>query len=204
MKSSGKTILFAVFGGLLGGMGGAVVFIGAGYAIAELLGIDNRETQTYFRAFLAMPLGALIGFVTGATGMAAIPAKSKAALLSVAMVGTILLLAAAALGIHWERPKRPAQFRVQNQTAAPLERTYMGHDFRRASSLGSIAPGAVSDYRTVDLDQRGSFNGVRALHRGRHIQLTLDLSRQTSLVPGRYTYVVREQANKLTLELLED
>ncbi|MCC6272182.1 MAG: hypothetical protein IT572_01835 [Deltaproteobacteria bacterium] len=204
MKNSGKTILFAIFGGLLGGMAGAVVFVGAGYAIAELLGIDNRETQAYFRAFLAMPLGALIGLVTGATAMVAISAKSKAVLLSVAMLGTILLLAAVALGIRWETPRRSAQFRVENQTAAPLERTYMGHDFRRATSLGSIAPGAVSGYHTVDLEERGSFNGVRAVHRGGHIQLTLDLARQTSLVPGSYTYLVREQGGKVTLEIVRD
>lgn len=204
MKSSIKIILLAALGGLLGATAGAVVFIGAGYAIAELFGIDHRESQVYFQVFLAMPLGALIGFVTGATGMAAIPVKSKAVLLSVAMVGTILLLTAAVLWIHWETPKRSAQFRVQNQTAAPLDRTYMGHDFRRATSLGSIAPGAISDYHTVDLDERGSFNGVRAVHRGGHIQLTLDLSRQTSLTPGSYTYVVREQANRVMLEIVKD
>lgn len=204
MKSTGKKILFAIVGGLLGGMVGVVVFVGAGYALAELFGVENRETQAYFRVFIAMPLGALIGILTGATGMAAIPARSKAALVSVALTGTIVLSAVTALGVYWGTPKRPAQFRVRNETTAPLQRTYLGHDFRRATSLGSIAPAAVSDYHTVDLDQRGSFNAVRAVHRGKHIQLTLDLSRQTSLEPGRYTYAVREQADKITLELLAD
>lgn len=204
MKITGKKILLAALGGLLGGLVGAIVFIGAGYALAELFGVQNRESQAYFRVFLAMPLGALIGVVTGATGMAAIPAKPRAVLVCVALTGSMVLVVTAALGVHWETPKRPAQFRVRNETTAPLERTYMGHDFRRATSLGSIAPGATSNYHVVDLDERGSFNAVRAVHRGGHIQLTLELSRQTSLAQGRYTYVVREQANHVTLELVLD
>lgn len=204
MKRAGKLILLSFFGGILGGMVGAVVFIGAGFAIAELLGIENRESQAYFQVFLAMPLGVLIGAVTGATGMAAISAKSKALLLTLAVTGVMVLTGVGVLGFQWGAPNRPAQFRVKNETSAPLERTYMGHDFRRATSLGSVAPGITSDYHVVDLDERGSFNGIRALHRGGHIQLTLELSSQTSLAEGRYTYVIREQANKLTLELVLD
>lgn len=172
--------------------------------MAELLGIENRESQAYFKAFIAMPFGALLGIVTGASWFAAISAKTKKASISVALAGTILLTVVASMGVYWAVPKRPAQFRVQNETTAPLYRTYLGHDFRRTTSLGTIQPGSITDYHTVDLTERGSFNAVRALHRGRQIQLTLDLSLQTSLEQGRYTYVVREQANMTELKLVRD
>lgn len=202
MSNRTKQILFATLGALLGSLVGAMVFVGGGYALAELFGIDNRETQAYFRVLVAMPLGALIGLMMGAAGMAVIFAKRKGALLFVALAGVLLLTSAGALGVYWETPKRPAQFRVRNETRVPLERVYLGHDFRRASSLGSLAPAATSKYYTVDLDERGSFNAVRALYRGGQIQLTLDLSRQTSLTSGRYTYVVSEQENKARLDLV--
>ena len=197
-------ILLAVVGALLGSIIGSIVFVGAGYALAEIFGIENRETQAYFRAFISMPLGAFIGLVTGAVGMAAISAKRRGTLLFIALTGAVLLTSAGLLGVYWEIPKRPAQFRIRNETSVPLERVYLGHDFRRASSLGSIQPGATSDYRTVDLDQRGSFNAVRALYRGGQIQLTLDLPRQTSLTKGRYTYVVGEKDSKARFELVTE
>jgi hypothetical protein len=108
------------------------------------------------------------------------------------------------VGIRWSTPKRPAEFRVRNEASEPLEQAYLGHDFRRATSLGTLAPGSTTSYHTVDLDERGSFNAVRGAYRGTQVQLTLELDRQQSLAAGRYTYVVHERDGKLELELETD
>jgi hypothetical protein len=201
---AGKQLLLAISGGVLGGLIGAIVAIASGYGVAEALGISSRETQAYFQVFVAMPLGGLVGLVTGAAGMSAIVAERRTALLIVALVGAIVLIATAVVGVRWSTPKRPAEFRVRNDASEPLEQTYLGHDFRRATSLGSIAPGSTTDYHTVDLDQRGSFNAVRGAYRGSQVQLTLELERQNSIEPGRYTYVVHERDGVLALELVGD
>lgn len=199
-----KQLLFAIPGGLVGALVGAGIAIASGYALAEAVGIQSRETQAYFQVFVAMPIGGLVGLATGAAAMAAIPADRRGALLIVALIGAIALTVTAVLGVRWSTPKRPAEFRVRNEASEPLVDTYMGHDFRRATSLGTIAPGATTEYHTVDLDQRGSFNAVRGAYRGNQVQLTLELERQKSIKEGRYTYVVVERDGKLELELDPD
>lgn len=201
---AGKQLLFAISGGVVGGLIGAIVAIASGYGVAEALGISSRETQAYFQVFVAMPLGGLVGLVTGAAGMSAIVAERRTALMIVALIGALVLIATAVIGVRWSTPTRPAEFRVRNDASEPLEQTYLGHDFRRATSLGSIAPGSTTDYHTVDLDQRGSFNAVRGAYRGSQVQLTLELERQTSIDPGRYTYVVHERDGVLALDLVGD
>jgi hypothetical protein len=201
---AGKQLLLAISGGVLGAIVGAIVAIASGYGVAEALGISSRETQAYFQVFVAMPLGGLIGLVTGATGLAAIVAERRTVVLIVALIGVLVLTATAVIGVRWSTPKRPAEFRVRNDASEPLEQSYLGHDFRRATSLGSIAPGSTTDYHTVDLDQRGSFNAVRGAYRGSQFQLTLELERQTSIDAGRYTYVVHERDGALALELVRD
>ncbi len=201
---AGKSLLLALPGGIVGGLVGAIIAIASGYAVAEALGISSRETQAYFQVFVAMPLGGLVGLATGAAGMAAIVAERRAPLLVVALFGALVLTATAVLGVRWSTPKRPAEFRVRNDASEPLEQTYLGHDFRRATSLGSIAPGSTTDYHTVDLDERGAFNAVRGAYRGSQFQLTLELERQTALDAGRYTYVVHERDGALALELEAD
>jgi hypothetical protein len=197
-------LAFAIPGGVVGGLVGAGIAIASGYALAEAVGIQSRETQAYFQVFVAMPLGGLVGLVTGAAALAAIPAERRAALLIVALIGSLALAATAVLGVRWSTPKRPAEFRVRNNASEPIEQTYLGHDFRRATSLGTIGPGTTTDYHTVDLDERGSFNAVRGAYRGKQVQLTLELDRQNSLQAGRYTYVVVERDGKLELELEPD
>jgi hypothetical protein len=201
---AGKQLVLAIAGGVLGGLIGAIVAIASGYGVAEALGISSRETQAYFQVFVAMPLGGLVGLVTGAAGLAAIVSERRAALLIVALIGAIMLIATAVIGVRWSTPKRPAEFRVRNDASEPLEQTYLGHDFRRATSLGSIAPGSTTAYHSVDLDERGSFNAVRGAYRGSQFQLTLELERQTSLDAGRYTYVVQERDGVLALELIPE
>jgi hypothetical protein len=201
---AGKQLVLAIAGGVLGGLVGAIVAIASGYGVAEALGISSRETQAYFQVFVAMPLGGLVGLVTGAAGLAAIVSERRAALLIVALIGAIMLIATAVSGVRWSTPKRPAEFRVRNDASEPLEQTYLGHDFRRATSLGSIAPGSTTAYHSVDLDERGSFNAVRGAYRGSQFQLTLELERQTSLDAGRYTYVVQERDGVLALELIPE
>jgi hypothetical protein len=201
---AGKQLVLAIAGGVLGGLIGAIVAIASGYGVAEALGISSRETQAYFQVFVAMPLGGLVGLVTGAAGLAAIVSERRAALLIVALIGAIMLIATAVIGVRWSTPKRPAEFRVRNDASEPLEQTYLGHDFRRATSLGSIAPGSTTAYHSVDLDERGSFNAVRGAYRGSQFQLTLELERQTSLDAGRYTYVVHERDGVLALELIAE
>ena len=94
------------------------------------MGISSRETQAYFQVFVAMPLGGLVGLVTGAAGLAAIVAERRTALLIVALIGALVLIATAVIGVRWSTPKRPAEFRVRNDASEPLEQTYLGHDFR--------------------------------------------------------------------------
>lgn len=201
---AGKPLLFAIPGGIVGGLVGAIIAIASGYAVAEALGITSRETQAYFQVFVAMPLGGLIGLVSGAAGMAAIAAERRTALLIVALVGAIVLTAIAVLGVRWSTPARPAEFRVRNDASGPLVQTYLGHDFRRTTSLGSVEPGSTTDYHGVDLDERGSFNAVRGIHRGIPFALTLELELQNSIAPGRYTYVVHDRDGELALELVPD
>jgi hypothetical protein len=201
---AGKLLLFAIPGGIVGGLIGAGIAIASGYALAEAVGVQSRETQAYFQVFVAMPLGGIVGLVTGAAALAAIPAERRVALLIVALIGALALTATAVLGVRWSTPERPAEFRVRNDASQPLEQTYLGHDFRRATSLGTIAPGTTTDYHTVDLDERGSFNAVRGKYRGNQVQLTLELDRQKSLQAGRYTYVVVERDDRLALELQDD
>jgi hypothetical protein len=201
---AGKQLVLAISGGVLGGLLGAIIAIASGYGVAEALGIASRETQAYFQVFVAMPVGGLVGLVTGAAGLSAIVAERRAPLLIIALLGAIVLTATAVVGVRWSTPNRPAEFRVRNDASEPLEQVYLGHDFRRATSLGSIAPGSTTDYHTVDLDERGSFNAVRGAYRGKQVQLTLELERQTSLDAGRYTYVVHERDGALVLELVPD
>lgn len=200
----GKQLLFAIPGGIGGMVVGAVIAVASGYAVAELLGISSRETQAYFQVFVAMPLGGLVGLVAGAAAMAAIPAERRAPLLVVALIGAVVLSAIAVIGVRWSTPSRPAEFRVRNDANEPLEQTYLGHDFRRATALGSIAPGTTTEYHTVDLDERGSFNAVRGKYRDSQFQLTLELERQASITAGRYTYVIRADEGGLALELVPD
>lgn len=193
-------IVLALLGGLLGAIAGAVIGVGAGYPLAELCGVTSRETQAYFQVFIAMPLGALLGIATGVAALSLFVAERKTPLLIVASLGAAALVSGLVLGLHWATPKRPAEFRVRNDTSAPLEHVYLGHDFRRSTELGTIAPGATTEYHQVDLDQRGSFNGVH----GDRVILTLPLDQQTSLAQGRYTYVVRTQGDVPVLELIAD
>jgi hypothetical protein len=201
---AGKALLLAIPGGIVGGLVGAIIAIASGYAVAEALGISSRETQAYFQVFVAMPLGGLVGLVSGVAGMAAIVAERRTALLIVALVGAIVLTATAVLGVRWSTPERPAEFRVRNDASMPLVQTYLGHDFRRTTSLGGIAPGTTTDYHGVDLDEPGSFNAVRGIHRGIPFSLTLEPEWQDSIAPGRYTYVVRDRDGVLELELVPD
>lgn len=201
---AGKQLLLAIVGGVIGGLVGAIVAIASGYGVAEALGISSRETQAYFQVFVAMPVGGLVGLITGAAGLSAIAAERRTALLIVALIGAIVLTATAVIGARWSTPTRPAEFRVRNDASEPLEQTYLGHDFRRATSLGSIAPGSTTDYHRVDLDERGSFNAVRGAYRGKQVQLTLELEQQESIPAGRYTYVVHERDGALALELVAD
>ena len=194
----------ALVGGILGGLIGAGIGIASGYALAEFVGVEHRETQAYFQVFVAMPACGLIGLLTGAAALAAIASERKLALGVVALLGAAALLFALVLGIRWHTPKRPAEFRVRNDTSAAFEQTYLGHDFRRTRSIGSVGAGATSDYVEVDLDERGTFNAVRGAQHGRQFQLTLELEQQQSLDPGRYTYVVREVEGQLTLELVTE
>jgi hypothetical protein len=146
---AGKQLVLAISGGVLGGLLGAIIAIASGYGVAEALGIASRETQAYFQVFVAMPVGGLVGLVTGAAGLSAIVAERRAPLLIIALLGAIVLTATAVVGVRWSTPNRPAEFRVRNDASEPLEQVYLGHDFRRATSLGSIAPGSSSS-RTVD------------------------------------------------------
>jgi hypothetical protein len=190
-----------IIGGILGLILGGIIGIGSGYAVAELLGISSRETQAYFQVFVAMPVGALVGLLTGAATLGLISADRKLPLLLVSLIGSALLLGALVMGLRWSSPERPAEVRVRNETSAALEQTYLGHDFRRATSLGTVAPGTTTAFHEVDLAERGSFNAVRGQRAGATFQLTLELDQQTSLQAGRYTYVVRERDGQLELEL---
>lgn len=201
---TGKQVLLTIAGAVIGGLVGAIVAIASGYAVAELLGIASREKQAYFQVLVAMPAGGLVGLVTGAAGLSAIAAERRTPLLIIALIGAIVLTTTAVIGLRWSMPSHPAEFRVRNDASEPLEQTYLGHDFRRATSLGSIAPGSTTDYHRVDLDERGSFNAVRGSYRGSYVQLTLELERQESIAAGRYTYVVSEREGKLALELVAD
>ncbi len=200
----GKQLLLAIPGGILGALVGAGIAIASGYALAEALGISSRETQAYFQGFVAMPLGGLVGLVSGAAAMAAIVAERRAPLLVVALLGAAVLITVALVGLRWSTPSRPAEFRVRNDTTEPFEQTYLGHDFRRTTALGVIAPGVTTDYHTVDLAEPGTFNAVRGKTRGSQFQLTLPLERQTTLDQGRYLYVVHEREGQLALELVPE
>lgn len=197
-------IVLGIVGALLGAVVGGVIGIGSGYPLAELVGVTSRETQAYFQAFVAMPVGGLVGLITGACALSSFAADRKAPLLIVAAIGGALLALALVMGLRWASPKRPAEFRVRNATADALDQTYLGHDFRRATSLGSLAPGSTTGYHQVDLDEPGSFNAVRGNRAGASFQLTLELDEQRSLAGDRFTYVVHDRAGTLELELIAD
>jgi hypothetical protein len=197
-------VVLAILGGLLGAIVGGVIGIGSGYPLAELCGVTRSETQAYFQLFVAMPLGALLGIATGAAALSLFVAERKTPLLIVTLLGTALLVSGLVMGLRWATPARPAEFRVRNAASEPLDQLYLGHDFRRSTKLGTLAPGATSEFHTVDLDARGSFNGVHGRLGNRNVQLTLPLDQQTALEPGRYTYVVQLEGETLELELIRE
>lgn len=195
----GKRVVLGVLGGALGGVMGAIVGLFAGYGLAELIGITSRETQAYFQVFIAFPLLALVGIVTGA-----LAAGGKRARI-IAGLGALVLFASCAAGWSWHRVGRAAEVRVRNEMATPFAHAYLGFDFRRASSLDTLEPGWVSRYYAVDLDEPGSCNGVHGKIDGSERQIALALDQQASLREGgRYTFIVRDSAGQLSLAIVED
>jgi hypothetical protein len=199
-----KRLLLGFVGGIFGGFVGALIGIFAGYAIAEFIGVTSSETQAYFQMLVAMPAVGLLGFLTGGAAFAAMPKQpgSRKPWLAVAAAGWMMMLGTCGLGITWRSASSPAEFRVRNDAPKPLERAYLGGDFRRASQLDTVSPGQTTEYFGVDLDQRGSFAAVRGRYDDDNFSLYLDEA--DTPAGGKYTYVITSTEGGLALELVHD
>lgn len=170
------------------------------YALASLV-TKSRETQAYL-TLLIVPGVALVGAITVAATLAAIPAQRSPALLATAGVGWTVLLVVLAFGVSWHHRARPAQMRVRNETAMPFRNLFIGGDFRRSTRLGELLPGATTAPVPVDLAQPGSFDALEGQAGSGYVRHRLTPEESAALGDGDYTWVVRGTDGALTYELV--
>jgi hypothetical protein len=192
------TVTTGCLGLVFGAALGAVLGVYSSYAIAELF-TASREKQAYLTITI-IPAIALLGALSvSATALGVVTRKKVAVIL--AGLGWGLLTLVLVKGLMFHHISRPSEFRVENQTQIMFQNVFVGGDFRQSHRVGNIAPGETSDAVIVDLDQPPTYNQLEGRAGAGYVRYR-DASK--SLTDGNYTYVVREEAEKLTYELRRD
>ena len=184
-------VLRALAGALLGGF--------SAYALASAL-TKSRETQAYLTV-LIVPSVALLGGLTLAATLALIPVK-RGPLVPVAAVGWALVFGVLVMGVLWNHTSRPAQLRVQNETALPFRNLFVGGDFRRSTRLGELEPGATSRSVAVDLDEPGTFDALEGLAGSGYVRHRLTPAEASVVRGSELRWIVRGVDGALSYEFV--
>lgn len=115
----------------------------------------------------------------------------------------LVTLALACETIVSDGPGRPVEIRVENASSALMEDVRVGFPSGEVV-YGDVAPGAVTDYRTVERAYRYAY--VWTLMDGDTLALQpIDYVGESLLAAGRYTYRLDLfEGRSLTLELVRD
>lgn len=192
------TVTTGCLGLVFGAALGAVLGVYSSYAIAEIF-TGGHEKQAYL-TIMIIPAIALLGALSVSATALGVVTRKKAVMV-LAGLGWGLLMLVLVNGLIFHRVSRPSEFRVENQTPIMFQNVFVGGDFRQSHRIGNIAPGQTSDPVTVDLDKPPTYNQLEGRAGAGYVRYR---EASTSLTDGNYTYVVREEADKLIYELRRD
>jgi len=192
------TVTTGCLGMVFGAALGAVLGVYSSYALAEFFSA-NHEKQAYL-TIVIIPAVGLLGAIAVSSTALGVATRMKAAVM-LAGLGWGLLALVLANGLMFHHIARPSEVRVQNQTKLMFQNVFVGGDFRQSHRIGNVAPGETSESVIVDLDRPPTYNQIEGRAGIGYVRYR---DERKSLTDGNYTYVVREEADKLTYELRRD